>query len=374
MKIAFIGLGLLAFVSLILLLKAITLPYYPDFASYYYAMVNVMHQSNPYITTKQMILPFLYPPPSLFFFLPFASLPYSIAERVYVIFSFLCFAASIIIFFKLFKVKLFSLVGFLLIILAANYFPEKFTLGMGQFNNVILLLLVLFLYLFDKGKAYAGIFLGLALSFKLFPMLLPFYLIFEKRWKMLGVTILTIIIVWLGSYVFFGYDTFVYFFRIVMPTLLSSHSDVYYNQSLIGFLARTIPDAHVVKTIGSAVSIGLLLLSFIIILKKKPQKLLALSHLITIQIILQAIAWQHHYVWMLIPFMVTLFYMRKKQLDRKYYVVLGMSFLLTAVNFKDPLPYPLLLHSHALYGAILLYILQLCLFLKKSKQSKKDTK
>ncbi len=366
---------IIALFSLLIFLRTLTLNYYPDFNTYYYGTVNLLKGVNPYIPTENMFAAFIYPPPSFIFFTLLTLFSYGLSEKVFALFSVVCFLASIGILFRIFKVRFFTPLGLVIIIALLNFFPEKFTLGMGQFNNIILVLTSLFLLSYLRKKDYlAGVFLGLAISLKLFPVLLIIYLIIDRRWKIIFSTGFVFATLYILSYFYVGNSIAAYFLHSVMPSLIGSQVDAYYNQSLMAFLNRSISDVVVARIIGSAIGMGLLIMSSVVILKyKKPNtlsKILCMSNLITLNIILNSIAWQHHYIWLIIPFLATLFYLKDKKMSAKYYFFLILSFLLVSANLRNPSGLATILQSHVFYGAILLYFLQLHLLLEKGSKDK----
>ncbi len=372
-KILLLGAVLL---SLSVFLRSATLDLYPDYNTYYYGTVNLINTDNPYITTESMFAAFIYPPFSLIFFTPFTLFPYSVSENVFTFFSITCFFASIVILFKIFEIRILNIFGLVLIILLLNFFPVKFTLGMGQINNIILLLITLFLYFYLKTKdELAGIFLSIALSLKIFPILLIAFLIRSKRWKIIFSIILSIIALYTISYFYVGHTTFFYFFETTLPSIIGSQADAYYNQSFSAFLNRAIDNPLLTRFILIISGIILFSTSIIAILKQKNAdtflELLCISNLIILNLIFNSIAWQHHYVWTIIPLLATLFYIKQNRINMKYVTILALSFLLIAINLKDPQAFPVLIRSHALYGAVILYCLQLYLLFQSQKDSKR---
>jgi len=89
-----------------------------------------------------------------------------------------------------------------------------------------------------------------------------------------------------------------------------------------------------------------------------------LGLLVSLNLIVNNFSWQHHFVFMIFPFLVTLFYVQKIKINLKLLFVLSVSYLLISFNLKNPNVVPVLLQSHVFYGAILLWILQVYLILK----------
>ena len=359
------------FISSVIFLKVLTYDYYPDFSSYYYSPIKVFNGENPYLGGKDFFTPFVYPPPVSLFFFPFTLLPFPIAQKLFLIISIVCLLSSIGLLFKLFKLAPFSILGLFLITLVLNFFPEKFTLGMGQINNVVLLMVTLFIYFYvKKREILSGSFLAVAIALKLFPGLLIIYLIFGKRWKTLLSVILTTLIIVLITFVFVNPRIISFFYITVLPSLIESWKADYYNQSLSAFLIRGWSSLELASILRPIIGTVLILISFIIVWKfKKNDKpgLLSISLLITSSIIVNTFSWQHHFVWLIIPLFITFYYIKNNHLGKQYYLFLGLSYLLMAVNMKTPSSFPTLLQSHVLYGALLLYILDAYILIKNKE-------
>lgn len=147
----------------------------------------------------------------------------------------------------------------------------------------------------------------------------------------------------------------------------------YYNQSLSAFLIRGWSSLELESILRSIIGAVLILISFIIVWKfKKNDKsgLLSISFLITLSIIVNTFSWQHHFVWLIIPLFITFYYIKNNHLGKQYYLFLGLSYLLMAVNMKNPSSFPIFVQSHVFYGAILLYILNAYLLFKKTNLKK----
>lgn len=359
---------LILLASFLIFLKSLTLNNYPDFRLNYLGAVQYMHGINPYLHSATPVT-FIYPPSILFIYIPLSFLSIENAQIVFTILSILCFLASIFILFKLFKLSFFSNLGLLFLILALNFFPEKFTLGMGQINNLVLLCVCLFLYFYNfKKDIVSGTFISIAVVIKLFPLLLIPYLVIKKKWKILGAFTGVFLFFLLFIHFVLNSEFIPYFSRHILPSLLSGYKIDYYNQALSGFLARIIAAGSVFDLVNKILSAGFILFTFLILWsrnKNKKTELLSVSSLITISLIVNSFSWQHHFVFMLIPLLITFFHIKNNGKDKRLFIFLGLSYLLMAINLKNPSNFPILIQSHVLYGAFILYILNIYLLLKQ---------
>lgn len=360
--------------STIIFLRVLTYEYYPDFSSYYYAPIKAFNNENPYLGGKDFFTPFVYPPPVILFFSPFMHLPFFVAQKIFLIISIFCLLLSIGLLFKLFKLAPLSILGLFFITLVLNYFPEKFTLGMGQINNVVLLMVTLFLYFYVKKKEFLlGFFLAFAISLKLFPILLIVFLILNKRWKTLLSVVLTTLTIVLVTLISINTWITTYFLMTVLPSLLESWKADYYNQSLSAFLIREFSSLELASLLRPIVSAILIITSLVLVWKFRSNdksELLSISLLITVSLIVNTFSWQHHFVWAFIPLLITFYYIKNNHLGKPYYFILGLSYLLMALNLKNPSSFPILLQSHIFYGALLLYFLDTYLLVKRGSLSR----
>jgi hypothetical protein len=116
------------------------------------------------------------------------------------------------------------------------------------------------------------------------------------------------------------------------------------------------------------ISLVLVSVSFLIVWLKNSKKTevinLILSLLITLSVLINNFSWQHHFVWLLFPFITILYFIKNKKLARYYYLILGISFFLVSLNLKTPGDFSLLFISHVFYGSIMLWGLNLYILAK----------
>lgn len=360
----------LAITAIIVLGRVFSLGYYPDFSSYYYSPQAMLSHANPYLGGENFFTPFVYPPFVLLFFLPLSFLPFITAEYLWTGISFLCLFLSLMLLGKM-KGKAISWTGFVLLasIVCITYFPLKFSLGMGQINILVLLCLVSSIYFLQKkNQNLAGVFLGMSLLLKLFPVLLLFYFLIKKQFRIFLITLLTVVGGIIITMLVFGTQIHGYFFHTVLPDLLGSWKGDYYNQSLAGVLMRQIPDVflRVILLRIFSIILALITLGVIVYNKKKNMQTLEIGFLITVSLLVNTFSWQHHFVWLLIPFFFVFTYIKEQYLSWRYFVLLGISFTLVAVNIPHPNTVPILFfQSHVFFGALFLWILTLWLLVRK---------
>lgn len=343
--------------SFAILLRVFFLNFYMDFGEYYFAA----KASSPYLN---------YPPVALSIFSFFTPLPLHLAEMLWTTLSLIALLISVFIIFKTFKKPFFSTLGFIILGLVCFSFPVKFTLGMGQVNHFVLLLFVTAIYFLNKNKGYlASFFLAFAFTIKLFPAYLLLHFVLTKRWKLIFAFGISLLLLSAASLIFINWKTNLYFYQHFLITLVDGWKTDYYNQSLTGFVGRLMPRSLNSKILIDSISLIFILFSCLVVYKSLKNKLLTnmgFGLLITLNLIVNNFSWQHHFVFLLFPFLATLFYLQDNKYSWKFLLALFICYVLITFNLKDPNIVPVLLRSHVLYGTILFWILQCYLIWKDS--------
>src|SRR3989344_2907564 len=99
--------------------------------------------------------------------------------------------------------------------------------------------------------------------------------------------------------------------------------------------------------------------------RKFPQ--LAFSLLIITSLLINKFSWQHHFV-LLLPSYFFLYFGTNRKWVR---VLVAVSYILTAMNLKNPGAFHPILQFHVMYGAILLFGLTLYEMMQGGKRIKK---
>jgi len=102
--------------------------------------------------------------------------------------------------------------------LAFLSFPLKFTLGMGQINNFILLFFSFFYYFMQKNKKIlSSFFISLSYLLKLTPVFSVFYFLKNRKWQMVSIISLFVILGLASSYLLLPEQIVKDFFIHVLP-------------------------------------------------------------------------------------------------------------------------------------------------------------
>lgn len=362
-------------VSFLWMSRALLLGYYPDFNTQYYVPRIVFSGANPYQGGNALFTPQVYPPTEFLFFLPISLLPVLTASYLYTVISIICLVVSCVLLTKIFKISFFSNINLLFMSCIFISFPTKFTLGMGQINIFVLLLLVLSLFFLQKKSDFlGGVFLGISLVIKLFPVLLPVYFLMELQKKILLGVIISFLVSVLLVIIFIPGKIYYEFIFSVLPTLLSSWKLDYYNQALSGVIGRSFGTEELAIILKSLISVIVILMTFFVTFKNRQKDFLTSSLkigiFVTVSLLVNTFSWQHHFVWLVIPFYASIFYLRDSAaISGKeksiYYCALVVSYFLVSINFANPKILPIILQSHVFFGSVILFLLQLKLLFKK---------
>ncbi len=332
-----------------------------DFVNVYYPSIqDILHGRNLYDNPATDVN---YPPTTFLFLFPFGLISIDIAQKIWTILSFSSLVGTIFVILKV-ATKRFSLLTFLLIYsFSMLSFPVKFTLGMGQVNLILLFLLSLCFFFYQRKQFYvAGILLGVASSIKLIPIFLLLFFIRKKAFGVVGACIITFISLGVFSMFLFGESLIRQYIFEVLPNISTAGNSAYYNQAFTGFLSRIAVPNDIARIINYSLLGVLLFVSFILTNPKTQNALRELMEygiFVTAILIGGGLAWQHHFVLLIIPY-TALFLFIKSERRLLLFSVPLLSYLLVAFNIKNPeafLGISTIFLSHVLYGTIVLYFL-----------------
>jgi len=344
--------------ALIIVGRVFFITHYLDLETFYLATRTYYADGNPYRQIAGASVGFLYPPTSFLFLSPLILLPIKIAGIAWTVISLVLLSLSIALLFKIVKRKVLSYEFFGILGLVLMMFPVKFSLGLGQVSILNLFFVVLFMYFMNiKKEKLGGILLALSVLLKFSPLLFPLYFVLTKNWKLLLSMFVTVSFISLAV-TLFRPDQMIYFLTQSLPGTFKSWPLDYYNQALSGMLGRWIGRGELAQVLRLCISFFMILVTARVLWKKTSQNLigqLQYAPILPLSIIIAPLAWQHYFV-LVIPTLILLYFSFKKRNALFIeYIILALSYFLVAWNIKQPGQMPLIIQSHVLYGAVLLW-------------------
>ncbi len=355
--------GIIVFIYSLVSIYRIITGFTPDYSIFYHSTVDLLLNHNPY-TDKSLFTVYNYPPVTNILFLPFVYLPYFYAQLLFTLINYL--SIFFIVYFS-FKILNFKLKIKYLILATSLYFitfPVKFTLGMGQVNLIAYAFLLYGFYMSQNlNNKTSSLMLFLAILLK--PVLIITLLIYfiYKKWKIVKYLFIIGIFFVLLSIILNQLTFDFYYFNSVLSKFFigsgDTYSIVYYNQGLLAFLSRIITDKTLIKHIYDFSVITFLIIIVITITKNKASDVLSFSIILCVILFLDPIAWQHHFVFLFLPFMVLI--ANLNYLSKIHKLLISVAYLLLLINFKHPIditrfPSNLIL-SHDFLGNLIILIL-----------------
>lgn len=324
-----------------------------DFSYYLTAATHLTQDLNPYLVFP----PQVYPPASLFLFIPFSLLPYKLATAIWTSVSILSLFVGLYIFINTLIVKKISKMEYLLVFLITfQTFPVKYGLAQGQINFIVFLGMALFLQTtISKQHFLSAIILAIITTLKFNPLLFIVYLLIIKQYKttVLSLSIFSVLNL-LPDLIF---KLPLANSSVVMIYQLSTQISTYYfNQSLLAFIGRIIVNQTLARSINFFLIALLWLTASISFLRSNKNKILLFLLVIQLILITSPISWQHYSFWS-VPASLYHLYAIPKEKNRLATILLFISIFLINSNLKSLqfLAPANPIYSHILFGNLLLY-------------------
>ena len=325
---------------------------------------------NPY-TDPSIYTPNAYPPISEIFYLPLGLLPYTQALAIFTFLSFASIVGSVLLSLKL-VLKRVPWHYFLLFLGGTLMsFPTKFALGMGQINPIVLFLLLLGVYLDRKNNSlWAGVFLSVAIALKPIFVFFLLFFVLKKSWKTVLTSVLLVTILAISTLTFWPLDIWISWFETgIIPLSNFAGREAYVNQGIVSFISRFISDINTRIYLNLAATIAIIALTIYLSIKNKAQNL-TLSLFIIALLLFDTTSWQHHFVWLIFPF-ITLFGYIYKARNTVFLALLAIAYFLVSWNFKKPDLYPTIILSNQFYGTLILWGMNIYFLVSTHKKTTK---
>lgn len=353
-----------------------------DFGCFYQAGTQAIAGGNPYAVCGDLFL--RNPPPTLLLYSLFPLFSPSVSQAIFFILSFTSFLIGSYYLFKIIGdfnyPKFFKLhrwqVYLIYLTLTLVFFPFRYTLGSGHINSLLFLFLILTFYFMKRNEYFkSAVNLALGISLSVTPMIFLAVFILQKRIKLVIWTIVNLIFLNLITLLAFGDKVFSYY-RNNSSTYFDFSVSAYYNQSLVGFLARALNEPDLIRNVLIVVlSLFLVLLGYFIIKNyhyKTLKDFIFYNISILYILIFSPYSWQYHFIISIIALVITFYCFYQLKLAKIFYFILSVSYGLIAVNIKNPQAFEklgilgLTINSHVLIGALILLVLNFYL-LKRIK-------
>jgi len=196
-----------------------------DLTVYLMASNALFNNNNPYLINPSC--PYIYPLFLAFIFYPFKILPYSISIILWYVINILSLYYSVKIIVEIsnknIKIKWQNnLIIPLIIIFILLITPIQSNLLCGQINIVVLLFCILFYKYMYSDDFLSSIYLSIAISIKLFPIIFFVFLIFNKKYKILLLSIIFTVLLCLLPMIIIGNKIFDYYITYFNYYLLAN--------------------------------------------------------------------------------------------------------------------------------------------------------
>lgn len=328
-----------------------------DFSYYLQGARFLLSGQNPYFTSPSQV----YPPASLFIFIPLSQLPGLLANTIWTSVSLISLFLALHYFEKYILGQVTFFTELIIYLVSLQTFPVKFALGQGQINFLVFLgFALIFHFLQTKKDTLAGLTLAVITTLKFSPILIIPYLFLTKKTKSIYAFLFFIIIFNLSIDLIFPFPLNKSFIQRI-TNMSANFSGDYYNVSLTATIIRFFPQSAA-RFIDIGLAAFIWLISIFASIKTKDRLDSYLTFIIVI-LLTSPLTWQHYLFWS-IPAFILLFsrtILLTKHIDGKSSGALAtlVSFALINSNIKNPqaISPQNLLYSHATIGLILLWLL-----------------
>ena len=192
-------------------------------------------------------LPYVYPPPFAVFLSPLAYMEFRHAVLFWNLINQILFFSGLLLLIKTISRKYSWVELGAIIFVFMNFRPLFIDHLLGQCNIVLFFLMVLTLYFYRSNKdVYAGISLATACVIKVIPCFLLVYFLWKRQYKVFVAGVLTLLLIFVYSLLFFDIDLYVWYFSFMSnQTLFDAFHD---SHALTGFFTRLL--THTIWTQG----------------------------------------------------------------------------------------------------------------------------
>ena len=216
-----------------------------DFQDYLWAAHQIAIGGDPYLNFTRTHVPwdwslnsgYIYPAAFAALLVPLTLLSNDLAVRLWLLAIQACVVLSIVLIYaRIGRPKRAELLG--LVAVLATFFPLINTMWTGAMNAILLLLLTAAWAAWEgRRDVKAGVLVGVAAVFKVFPVALLPYFAWRREWRVVFAAIVTGVLGLLACLAVTGFGHNLYYFGEVLPHLATG-TGYRENQSLAGLAAR----------------------------------------------------------------------------------------------------------------------------------------
>ena len=211
-----------------------------DFTCYLLSSRNLLNSMNPYYT--ESVFQYLYPLSLTTILIPLTFLPYWLSCTIWFAVLIYSLYKTTEIIFNNSNIKISNSLTAIFIVFVFYLGVIQNNLLNGQVNLILILLCILFLEYYSRGnKKLAVIFLAIAISIKIMPIVLVAYLIVRKDIKSAFISIVIAVLLSLTPYLWLGNQLFLFykdFFNILKDSahILATDDRKYISFTISGFI------------------------------------------------------------------------------------------------------------------------------------------
>jgi alpha-1,2-mannosyltransferase len=178
--------------------------------------------------------------------------------------------------------------------------PWRQTLGMGQINLFLALLVLADVFLLERrGSRWTGVGIGIAMAIKLVPGIFLIYLAMTRQWRAIGVAFCTCAAAWLLGAIVAPAASWEYFTSLVWDTGRVGIPASPANQSLYGLLSRMVAPGQ-----SSLGTLAIVALPVAVLALRRLRHAVAVGDALAavtitglLGVLLCPVSWIHHCVW-----------------------------------------------------------------------------
>lgn len=351
---------------------------YSDFAGYYFGSAGLLQGNyqnvydtyalNALIAQKGYAGIFVsytpFPPFTSILLAPFLLFPVAVAKIVFNIFSAVLFVTAV---FR--AIKYFNIPAWLVWLVPVLFFvPLRNNIFFGQAYLLLFAMLLEGYLAYKKGRpVVAALLWAVAIVFKLFPLVILFFLVAKKQYKQVVYCMAACLLLGIVSLVCNGFASWQYYVFTIFPRVNSGElndSYTYLFQSAFMLLKNwlvydEVQNPQVLFNSTPAFIICMVLFKAMIIaccvgisLNKKATDLLVFASWITASMLLSPNGSSYSLILLLLPFLAL------ANSERGYlYISIGLLFFICAIPVQAIAGWPLLLQFPRLYLLLLLFFL-----------------